>query len=168
MKEHTGLLKVRDAVAEAEERFAKIFGRQYTGLTENYRTEDADYILVTLGSISGLVKETVDELRNIGKKVGLLRIRYLRPFPNEEIAAAVKKAKALAVLEKDISFGNEGTVYTNVLSALHKAGITIFTGNYVGGLGGKNISAGDIRQIFEDLSHEQQGLHFVGTGGEAG
>ena len=167
MKEHTGLLKVRDAVVEAEERFAKIFGRQYTGLTENYRTEDAEYILVTLGSISGLVKETVDELRRTGKKVGLLRIRYLRPFPNEEIAAAVKNAKALAVLEKDISFGNEGTVYTNVLSALHKAGITIPTGNYVGGLGGKNISAGDIRQIFDDLSHAQQGLHFVGTGGEA-
>lgn len=168
MKEHTGLLKVREAVAEAEERFAEIFGRQYTGLTENYRTEDADYILVTLGSISGLVKETVDELRNAGKKAGLLRIRYLRPFPNEEIEAAVKNAKALAVLEKDISFGNEGTVYTNVLSALHKAGIAIPTGNYVGGLGGKNISAGDIRQIFEDLSKGLQGLHFVGTGGEAG
>ena len=168
IKEHTGLLKVRETVAEAEERFAEIFGRQYTGLTENYRTEDADYILVTLGSISGLVKETVDELRKAGKKAGLLRIRYLRPFPNEEIETAVKNTKALAVLEKDISFGNEGTVYTNVLSALHKAGIAIPTANYVGGLGGKNISAGDIRQIFEDLSQGQQGLHFVGTGGEAG
>ena len=168
MKEHAGLLKVREAVAEAEERFADIFGRRYTGLTENYRTEDADCILVTLGSISGLAKETVDELRAAGKKAGLLRIRYLRPFPNEEIAAAVKNAKALAVLEKDISFGNEGTVYTNVLSALHKAGIVLPTGNYVGGLGGKNISAGEIRQIFEDLSQGQQGLHFVGAGGEAG
>ena len=71
------------------------------------------------------------------------------------------------MLEKDISFGNEGTVYTNVVSALHKAGIAIPTANYVGGLGGKNISAEDIRQIFEDLSQGQQGLHFVGTGGEA-
>ncbi len=168
MKEHAGLLKVREAVAEAEERFAKIFGRQYTGLTESYRTEDAEYILVTLGSIAGLVRETVDALREGGKKVGLLRLRYLRPFPNEEIAAAVRNAKALAVLEKDISFGNEGTVYTNVVSALHKAGIVLPTANYVGGLGGKNISAEDIRQIFEDLSQGQQGLHFVGTGGEAG
>ena len=168
MKAHAGLLKVREAVAEAEERFAKIFGRQYTGLTESYRTEDAEYILVTLGSIAGLVRETVDALREGGKKVGLLRLRYLRPFPNEEIAAAVRNAKALAVLEKDISFGNEGTVYTNVVSALHKAGIVLPTANYVGGLGGKNISAEDIRQIFEDLSQGQQGLHFVGTGGEAG
>ena len=155
-------------MAEAEERFAKIFGRQYTGLTESYRTEDAEYILVTLGSIAGLVRETVDALREGGKKVGLLRLRYLRPFPNEEIAAAVRNAKALAVLEKDISFGNEGTVHTNVVSALHKAGIVLPTANYVAGLGGKNISAEDIRQIFEDLSKEQQGLHFVGTGGEAG
>ena len=168
MKEHAGLLKVREAVAEAEERFAKIFGRQYTGLTESYRTEGADYILVTLGSIAGLVRETVDALRESGKKIGLLRLRYLRPFPNEEIAAAVRNAKALAVLEKDISFGNEGTVYTNVVSALHKAGIVLPTANYVGGLGGKNISAEDIRQIFEALSQGQQGLHFVGTGGEAG
>ena len=167
MKEHAGLLKVREVVAEAEDRFAAIFGRQYTGLTESYRTEDADYILVTLGSIAGLVRETVDALRADGKKVGLLRLRYLRPFPNQEIASAAANAKALAVLEKDISFGNEGTVYTNVVSALHKAGIAIPTANYVGGLGGKNISAEDIRQIFEDLSQGQQGLHFVGTGGEA-
>ena len=167
-KEHKGVLNARNAISEAEERFAGIFGRKYTGLVEKYRTEDADYILITLGSISGLVRETVDELRKEGVKAGLLRLRYIRPFPNEEIAGAVLKAKGIAVLEKDISFGNEGTVYTNVNSALHKAGIAIPTANYVGGLGGKNISAGDIRQIFEDLSKGQQGLYFVGTGGETG
>lgn len=161
-KEHTGLLNVRNAVDEAERKFESIFGRHYSGLTESYKTEDADYILITLGSISGLVREIVDKLREQGEKVGLLRIRYMRPFPNEEIAEAVKNAKAAAVLEKDISFGNEGAVYTNVNSALQKAGIGIPTSNYIGGLGGKNISPGEIERIFEELKQQQTVVRFLG------
>ena len=161
-KEHTGLLNVKKAVTEAESRFESIFGRHYSGLTENYRTDDADYILITLGSISGLVREIVDKLREQGEKAGLLRIRYMRPFPNEEIAKAVKNAKAVGVLEKDISFGNEGTVYTNVNSALQKAGISIPTSDYIGGLGGRNISPGEIENIFEELKQEKSAVNFLG------
>ncbi len=161
-KEHTGLLNVKKAVTEAESRFESIFGRHYSGLTENYRTDDADYILITLGSISGLVREIVDKLREQGEKAGLLRIRYMRPFPNEEIAKAVKNAKAVGVLEKDISFGNEGTVYTNVNSALQKAGISIPASDYIGGLGGRNISPGEIENIFEELKQEKSAVKFLG------
>ncbi len=163
-KEHTGLLNVREVVKEAEIRFEKIFGRHYSGLTESYKTDDADYILITLGSISGLVREIVDRLRENGERVGLLRIRYMRPFPNEEIARAVRNAKAVAVLEKDISFGNEGTVYTNVNSALQKAGINIPAANYIGGLGGKNISPQEIENIFEELKQEETAVRFLGIG----
>lgn len=165
-KEHIGLLNAKEVIGEAEEKFAKIFGRKYSGLTEEYRTDDADYIIVTLGSIAGLVRETVDKLRNDGKNVGLLRIRYLRPFPNEEIAGALKNAKAAAVLEKDISFGNEGTVYTNVNSALKKQNIHITTSNYIGGLGGKNISEAEIENIFSDIESGKTGVTFLGLGGE--
>lgn len=165
-KEHIGLLNAKKAVAEAEDKFADIFGRRYTGLTESYRTEDADYILITLGSIAGLVKETVYKLRDEGRKVGLLRLRYIRPFPNEEIADAVKNAKAVAVLEKDISFGNEGTVYTNVNSALHKANLSVPASNYIGGLGGKNISADEIETIYDELTKERTEVKFLGIGGE--
>lgn len=165
-KEHMGLLNVKNVVAEAEEKFADIFGRQYSGLVEGYRIDDAEHILITLGSISGLVREVVDKLRDQGKKVGLLRLRYIRPFPNEEVAEAVKNAKSLAVLEKDISFGNEGTVYTNVNSALHKAGLNIPTSNYIGGLGGKNISAEEIESIFDELPDLQSKVQFIGIGGE--
>ena len=161
-KEHTGLLNVKETVTEAESRFESIFGRHYSGLTESYRTDDADYILITLGSISGLVREIVDSLRDMGERVGLLRIRYMRPFPNEEIADAVKNAKAVGVLEKDISFGNEGTVYTNVNSALQKAGISIPTSDYIGGLGGRNISPGEIENIFEELKQEKSSVKFLG------
>ena len=161
-KEHIALLNVRNVVDEAEKKFEDIFARHYSGLTESYKTEDADYLLITLGSISGLVRETVDKRREQGEKVGLLRIRYMRPFPNEEITEAVKTVKAVAVLEKDISFGNEGTVYTNVNSALQKAGISIPTSDYIGGLGGKNISPQEIEEIFEELKQQKSIVRFLG------
>lgn len=165
-KEHVGLLNAKNAVYRAENDFKRIFGRSYTGLTESYRTEDAEYILITLGSISGLVRETIDRLRESGEKVGLLRIRYMRPFPYEEIADALKNAKAAAVLEKDISFGNEGIVYTNVNSALQKAGVTLPVSNYIGGLGGKNITEAEIEEIFRELKQEKGKVQFIGIGGD--
>lgn len=166
-KAHQGMLASKAVIRETEADFAGIFGRKYTGLLENYRTEDADYILVTLGSIAGLCRETADKLRKQGVKAGVVRIRYMRPFPNEEIAQALKNAKAFGVLEKDISFGNEGTVYTNVNSALHKAGATVPGYDFVGGLGGRNISAGDIEQIFADIRSGTESVNFIGIGGDS-
>jgi pyruvate ferredoxin oxidoreductase alpha subunit len=165
-KAHQGMLAAKETVTETEDAFAEIFGRRYSGLLDNYRTEDADFILVTLGSIAGLCRETADKLRQQGIKAGVVRIRYMRPFPNDEIAAALKKAKAFGVLEKDISFGNEGTVYTNVNSALQKAGIPVKGYNFIGGLGGRNISAGDIEQIFADIQSGTNHVNFIGIGGD--
>ena len=165
-KEHAALLRAVPAITEAEERFAKIFGRRYTGLIETYRTEDADQILITLGTIAGLSREIADELRAQGKKVGVVRIRYMRPFPTQEIADAVKGAKAVAVLEKDISFGAAGTVFTNVTSALQAAGIGIPAYNFIGGLGGRNISHKDIEQIFALTERGTERVNFIGLEGE--
>ncbi|MBB5219935.1 pyruvate ferredoxin oxidoreductase alpha subunit [Treponema rectale] len=168
VKEHLGLLNASAVISEAEERFAKIFGRKYSGLTENYKTEDADYIILTLGSVSGLIRQAVDELRDEGLKAGLVRIRYMRPFPVSEISAAVKNAKALAVLEKDVSFGAEGTVYTNVNSALKKNALEIPSKNFIGGLGGKDISLREIKDIFLKLKDVSEGqklsdVNFLGV-----
>jgi Pyruvate:ferredoxin oxidoreductase and related 2-oxoacid:ferredoxin oxidoreductases, alpha subunit len=161
-KEHLGMLCAADIISEAEGKFAVIFGRQYPGLVDAYRCEDAKYILITLGSISGLCRDVVDSLREEENKVGLLRLRYIRPFPNAEIAEIVKNAKAVATLEKDISFGNEGTVYTNVNSALYKAGITLPSSNFIGGLGGRDISSDDIRDIYSYLKEGEQTVQFIG------
>lgn len=149
--EHKNMLNAKTVIAQAEEKFAGIFGRKYTGLIESYKCDDADFVIVTLGSIAGLCKEICDSLRNTGKKCGVLRIRYMRPFPNEEIAQVLANVKACAVLEKDISFGNEGAVYTNVCSALQKAGINKPVTNWIGGLGGKNITPEQIEAIFKSL-----------------
>ena len=164
-KEHEGVLAAREVIAETEAAFAETFGRQYTGLTESYLTDDADYIIVTLGSIAGLCRETADKLRANGVKAGVVRIRYMRPFPNAEIADVLRNAKAYAVLEKDISFGNEGTVFTNVNSALKKAGVEVRGSNYIGGLGGRNISAADIEKIYNDIANGAHGVEFIGIGG---
>ena len=160
--EHQGILNVRAVVKECEDKFYEIFKRRYTGLTENYRTEDADYVIVTLGTIAGLCRDVVDELREKGVKAGLIRIRYVRPFPDAELTDALKNVKALAVLEKDISFGNEGTVYTNVNSALLKAELGVKTSNYIAGLGGRNIEKEQIEAIFNDLKNGVTGIKFVG------
>lgn len=166
-KEHRGMMNAKAVIKEAEERFEKVFGRHYTGLVEEYKTENAERIIVTLGSITGLVKQIVDAKREQGEKVGVLKIRYMRPFPKAEVVNALKNAKAVAVLEKDISFGSEGTVYTNVNSALLAGEVQIPTQNYVGGLGGKNISEEEINSIFEDLKSPDRKVHFLGIEEEA-
>ena len=165
-KEHKGVLAAREVITETEKEFAEIFGRKYTGLIENYRTEDADYVIVTLGSIAGLCRETADKLRENGVKAGIVRIRYMRPFPNAEIADVLRNVKAYAVLEKDISFGNEGAVFTNVNSALKKAEVNVKGYNFIGGLGGRNISASDIEKIYTDIENGTDSVNFIGIGGE--
>ena len=166
-KEHKAMLDAVPVIDEAEKRFSEIFGRKYTGLIETYLTEDADHVIITLGSIAGLCRETADKLRSQGKKVGVIRIRYMRPFPTEELAEALKNKKSAAVLEKDISFGNEGTVYTNVNSALFRNGVVMPVYNFIGGLGGRNISPSDIENIFETMeTGKAEKINFIGIGGE--
>lgn len=161
-KEHQAMLNAVSVIAESEKKFAEIFGRKYSGLIENYKTEDADFILITIGSIAGLCRETADKLRAEGKKVGVVRLRYLRPFPTAELVETVKNAKSVGVLEKDISFGNEGTVFTNVNSALHTEKVDIPSYNFIGGLGGRNISRSDIENIFSAIENGTERVNFIG------
>lgn len=149
---HEGMLAAADAVERAEARFAEVFGRSYPGPIEAVDCDDADIVLITLGSIAGLARERVAQLRAQGVKAGLVRIRYMRPFPAQQIAAALANAAAVGVLEKDVSFGAEGTVMTNVCSALQQAGNAVPVVNFVGGLGGDDISQAQMRGMFEVLS----------------
>lgn len=154
---HKAMEAAPAVIAEVEDRFEAVFGRRYPGMVEAYRCDDADYVLVTLGSIAGLARSVVDARRAEGQKVGLLRIRYMRPFPYEQIAHALEGVKAFGVLEKDISFGAEGTVYTNVNSALQRAGLVLPSLNFVGGLGGDDISEADIDGMYGALAQRAAG-----------
>ena len=157
--EHKDMLDAPVVIDEVETRFAEVFGRQYPGMVETYCCDDADCILITLGSIAGLARTVVDDLRAMGQHVGLLRIRYLRPLPSTLIAEAVRNAKAVGVLEKDVSFGAEGTVFTNVNSALQQANVGMPTLNFVGGLGGDDISEEQMSGMYNVLNSVACGLY---------
>lgn len=164
LQQHKAMLNSKAVIELADKKFTKIFGRSYGGLIDTYKTDDADYILITLGSITGLVREAVNELRAEGKKVGLVKLRYLRPFPDTELTEAVKNVKAVGTLEKDVSFGYEGTVYTNVNSALIKNRSAIASYNFIAGLGGRDISKEDIINMFEHIEKGGELVNFIGLG----
>jgi pyruvate ferredoxin oxidoreductase alpha subunit len=126
-------------ILEVSEDFEKMTGRKY-GLFEEYRTEDADVAVVVLNSTAGTAKYVVDMLRNQGKKVGLVKPRVFRPFPVDEIAGALAKFKAVAVMDKADSFNAAGgPLFTDVTSALYAKGITgPKVINYIYGLGGSD------------------------------
>ena len=149
--EHRDMLGAFEAIDRVEARFAECFGRAYTGPVEAVSCDDAEAVLVTLGSVAGLARESIARLREQGKCVGLLRIRYMRPFPAKLIAETLAGAAAVGVLEKDISFGAEGTVFTNVNSALQQAGCTTPTFNFIGGLGGDDITSAQMDAMFDAL-----------------
>ncbi|NHM16249.1 pyruvate ferredoxin oxidoreductase [Eggerthellaceae bacterium zg-887] len=150
--EHRDMLAAASVVDEVESRFAEAFGRQYPGLVEAYRCDDADFVVVTLGATAGLVRGVVDALREEGVRAGMARIRYMRPFPARQLVSALSGAKAAAVIEQDISFGAEGTVFTNVNSVLHQAGCAMPTFDFIGGLGGDDITQSQVRGVFATLA----------------
>ena len=148
---HRDMLGAEAVIGEVEARFAEVVGRAYPGMVDAYRCDDADFVLVTLGSAAGLARDVADELRAAGKRAGVLRIRYLRPLPARAIADALAGASAVGVLEKDISFGATGAVYANVLTALGLAGRAVPSLNFIGGLGGADISRDQMRAMFACL-----------------
>lgn len=160
---HKAMLRVPEVVKEADASFARIFGRSHGGMVEEYLCADAEYILITLGSISGLARDVADNLRKEGIKAGVLKIRFMRPFPHKEISSIVKNARSIGVLEKDISFGYEGTVYTNVNAALQRNGVVKSSHNFIAGLGGRDVSYEDVRGCFEALKEDgEEKIHWIG------
>jgi pyruvate ferredoxin oxidoreductase alpha subunit len=150
-QQHTAVSDAKTVIRNVDKRFAEAFGRSYGGLVDAYRCEDADFIVISLGSTTGTCRVTVDRLREEGWKAGVLKIRFMRPFPEEEIVEITRGAKAVGVIDRDISFGFEGTVFTNVNSALSRSREKIPTLNFIAGLGGRDISKASIRELFSDL-----------------
>jgi len=140
-------------IPEVNEEYGEISGRVYgDGLLDEYCLDDAELAVVCLGSTAGTVKTVVDELRAEGVRAGLLRIRTFRPLPAEGIVNALKEAKAVAVMDRSMSFGGSGgPVFHEVRHALYDIGKHPYAVNYIYGLGGRDTSPMQIRQIYEDL-----------------
>ncbi len=141
------LQKVEDAAND----FSELFGRYYGGLIDEYYTEDADIILMAMGSIVGTIRDVIDSMRAKGVKVGLLKVRCYRPFPAEAIMNVIKDAKVVAVLDKNISLGlNEGALFTETKSILYNTDIHLPVVGYMIGHGGRDIPEGTIENIINE------------------
>ncbi len=134
-------------IREAGRLFGEMFGRDYGSPVEEYRMDDADCAIVAMGSICGTVKDAIDEMREEGRRAGLLRIRTFRPFPGEEVRKALSGVSSVAVLDKNISLGSKGAVALEVRDALYGSGVPVH--GYIIALGGRDVAKKDVRNVVE-------------------
>lgn len=144
-------------IEKVDKEFGDKFNRYYGGMIEAYKCEDAEVILITTGSITGTARIVVEQMRKEGKKVGILKLRYLRPFPGDKICKTVMNSKVVGIIDKNISYGFEGTIFTNVNSAMATLEKVPGTINFIGGIGGRDITKNNIREMFESLLKEAKG-----------
>ncbi|MDH5375193.1 MAG: pyruvate ferredoxin oxidoreductase [Candidatus Bathyarchaeota archaeon] len=150
-----------NVIKQVHDEYAQVSDRSYgDALVESYCVDDAEIAIICLGSTAGTVKTVVDKLRAEDVKAGLLRIRTFRPLPVKEIIKALGTVKALAVMDRAISFGgNGGPVYHEVRHVLYSADKHPYVVNYIYGLGGRDTSPEQIRKIYEDLQRILQTQH---------
>jgi len=155
----TEIMKAKDealknskkVIANVLDEWGKMFGRNYK-LVETYKSEDAEVIMLTMGSMGETAQMAIDDLRAKGVKAGLVKLRLWRPFPFEEIKTAIKNAKKLIVTDRAISFGGPGgPVFSEIKSAMYAATQRPLIYNYIYGLGGRDVTVGDFIGMFEKV-----------------
>ncbi len=150
---HARHMQALERIPQLAAEFKQVFGRDTGGLIHTYRTEDAETIVVSMGSVLGTIKDTVDEMRDDGHRIGVLGITSFRPFPLHLVRAALHKARRVVVLEKSLAVGIGGILSNDVrmaMSGLHMPGYTV-----VAGLGGRAITRKSLHQLFRKA---EQGL----------
>jgi pyruvate ferredoxin oxidoreductase alpha subunit len=152
-QQEEGMEHAINVIQQVNSEYAKISGRSYgNGLVEEYHLEDAEVAAICLGSTAGTMKTVVDDLRQQGVKAGLLRLRTFRPLPVEALRSALANVKAVAVMDKCMSFGgNGGPVFHEVRHLLYEEANRPYVVNYIYGLGGRDASPVELRSIYENL-----------------
>lgn len=145
---HAKQLMALDVIPRISEEFAARFGRNSGGLIRTYQTDDAETIVIALGSVIGTLKDTIDEMRADGIKIGVLGIQSFRPFPIAAVRAVLQGAKKFVVLEKSFSVGLGGVVSTDVRLAMTGIGLKGFT--VVAGLGGRAITKASLHRTLRE------------------
>ncbi|MCX5695742.1 MAG: pyruvate ferredoxin oxidoreductase [Candidatus Omnitrophica bacterium] len=142
--------------------FSKVFGRTYNGLVEGYQLKDAEKVIVAMGSVCGTIKEVIDELRVKGKKVGLLKVTSLRPFPVDEIYTALKNIPKVAVIDRALSLGSFAPLHVEVKAVFSgKTKKPQSINSFVVGLGGRDITKDSIKEIFRLMNGKEKGIEFI-------
>ena len=147
---HTDMRRAIDVLADIDHKFASTFGRGGSPYLEKYQCEDAEYVVVCMGSLSYQFHDAVDILREQGYSVGVAGLRLYRPFPDKAIRDHLSGAKGLLVFEKAISYGNQGALFSDIKSALYSSPSQPFVHNYILGLGGRQIKTQDLVRAVQD------------------
>ncbi len=148
---HMDMMEARSVIRKVCEEYRDTFGRGGTGVIDTYDTKDADVVLVSMGSVLGTMRDAVDELRDEGLKVGIIKVRCFRPFPKDAVHDAIKEAQVVGVIEKDISLGLEGTLCSEMRAAFCGEESPEIS-SFIMGLGGRDITMEDIKQVARDLA----------------
>jgi pyruvate ferredoxin oxidoreductase alpha subunit len=157
---HAKQMQALERIPQMSEEFKAVFGRETGGLTHTYRSEDAETMVLAMGSVLGTIKDVVDEMRDAGHKIGVLGITSFRPFPLESIRAALRGCKRFVVLEKSLAIGIGGILATNVRLAVTGLGLQGYT--VVAGLGGRSITKKSLTGLFERAGRgELESLTFL-------
>ena len=159
---HVTQMQALDRIPEIAAEFAQAFGRPSGGLVRRYRSEDAETVVLALGSVLGTIEDVVDELREKGVSIGAVGLKCFRPYPLQEVRAALAHARRVVVLEKAFSVGAGGIVGQNVRDAL--AGLEPVVYDVVGGLGGRPITTASLHTLLGELLEgrlEPGRLHFL-------
>jgi pyruvate ferredoxin oxidoreductase alpha subunit len=151
----------KKVIEDVASEFKKRFGRYSGGLVENYRLEDAEIAVVSIGSVVGTIKDVIDDLRDEGKKIGVLKIRTYRPFPQEAIYEALKNVKNIMVMEKDISLGLGGALYNEIKAAFYGRPKQPKVSGFILGLGGRDVPQDSIRKAIEQAEKKEVETFFV-------
>ncbi|MHA1917649.1 MAG: pyruvate ferredoxin oxidoreductase [Candidatus Ranarchaeia archaeon] len=139
-------------ISEVNEEYSKLSGRKYgNGLLEIDNIEDAEVIIVCMASTAGTARVVMKELREEGKKVGLVRVRSFRPFPHSEIRKTLENVPVIGVMDRGISFGSHGQLFTEIRSTMYESDKKPILIDYVYGLGGRDTPPTTIREIYEGL-----------------
>ena len=149
--QEVALENAKPVILEVAEKFKALSGRGF-GLFESYRCDDADYIMLIMGSAAGTAKEAADYLREQGKKVGVLKLRVFRPFPADEIAQELRNCKAVAIMDRCESYnGNGGPLGSEVTAGLFRNKVMIEAVNYIYGLAGRDFTTQHVCEVFDEL-----------------
>lgn len=166
--------RAKDVIQEAHDDFKRIFGRgDANPFIESYRMEDAEYAFVGMGTVAMVAKVAVDELRAQGKKVGFVRVKWFRPFPEEELRKVLGSAKVVGIIDRDYSFGSVsygGVLATEIRAALYQLERQPKVVPFIAGLGGREVSRDDIRKMLgflEDAAGRSGAelCHWIGVRG---
>jgi phenylglyoxylate dehydrogenase alpha subunit len=153
-----GMQNALRVITEVHQDWGKRFGRNHAPLVEEYRLDDAEYAIVTIGSMTGAGKDAVDLAREQGEKVGLIKVKTFRPFPLQALRRAVSKVKALGVVDRSVSFGwNSGPVHQELLSVLYFLDRRIPSTSFIGGLAGADITIEHFTKVIETTARTLKG-----------